>query len=237
MREIPEGFIIPKQYGAVNQGVANVSTYSGVAAGRPFEFKVIKQRNAKKSMELGYEVDDEIEVVEFLNDEKCTYCPRIDADLFANHPEILPEYTKWKTGVESGITEIKDWDGLSWGEMGTLIARGFRSVEQIESATEVQLQTIGLNWKDIKRKADLHMATKRRARGEIQETEQVSNLILEAQTAKARSAEMEAEMVKMREQLEMLMASKTVEKVEVATVAPKKVAVKKAPTRTPGVQS
>jgi hypothetical protein len=230
MREVPENFIIPTQYGQANNGVANVNAYSGQAAGRPFKFDVIKVRNAKLSEERGLEVEDSVEIVEFINDEKSSCALRIDPSLFQSHPEILADYEKWKSGKQSGITDVKEWTAISHVELGMLIARGFQSVEQIFESPDEKLQTLGLIWKDIKNKAKLHMNTKNKERGIISETEEFTNLKIEAEASRARSEQMEAEMIKMREQLEALMAGKTPEPA-------KPVVTKKPASKVAGVQS
>lgn len=174
-------FQIPTQYN-IGNGVATPKAYAGHNQRSNYYFYTIEEVNRKKSDEAGYEVRDTIEICEFKNDAKCSAAHRIDASLFEMHPEILADYQRWKQGKVSDITEVRQWDAISVGEMGTLIACGFYSVEQIVSSSDQELMVLGLAWKDIKMKADQHMKKKIRERQGIAEKEELS--AMQAELAK-----------------------------------------------------
>lgn len=147
-------------YSGVNSAQKTGRVYFGARAGLRFRFYTQEEHNLLKSEQLGYEYREPVEFCEFTIDSKNKYCPKIDVHLFNKHPEILQDYQAWKKGVESGVTLIKDWDIITPGEKGQLFMAGFDTVESIEQASEEKLYAIGTNWKDVKRKADHHIAAK-----------------------------------------------------------------------------
>lgn len=166
-------FQIPTAY-SINDGIAVPRAYQGHSQGSNYRFFTVEIPNKLKSDKAGYEVRDTVEMVEFKNDSKCSPAHRIDASLFSMHPEILSDYAKWKEGVASGVTEIKDWDVLSTIEMGLLISRGFTSVEHIANTPDNELMVLGIGWKDYKIKAAQHMKRKQIERDGIAENAEKS---------------------------------------------------------------
>lgn len=190
-------FQIPTAY-SVQDGVAVPKSYQGHTKGANYRFYTIEEVNWLKSKEAGYEVKDIIEVCEFKNDSKCSPAHRIDASLFSMHPEILADYHKWKNGVASGITDIKDWDAINTVEMGLLISRGFSSVEHIVATSDQELLTLGLGWKDIKIKAQQHMKKKQMDRDGIAEKAELSEMQKELAKRDAEIAEMKVMIMAMQ---------------------------------------
>lgn len=172
---IPEGFVLPTNY---NDSLAQSAgrAYVGMAGNRPFRFFTQEEYNPLKSEQLGYECKETVEFCEFLVDTKNKYCPRIDKHLFTQHPEILSEYQRWKEGKKSNVTEVKDWEVLSHGEMGQLIVAGFYTVEQIANAQEDQAMLIGTNWKDLQVKAQLHVKAKNKEQNKEQANQEFMEL-------------------------------------------------------------
>ena len=169
----PEGFIIPSNFSAVNMQQSAGRVFVGTtSSGQPFRFFTQEEHNKRLSEELGYEKKELIEYVEFVLDSKNKYCARIDKNIFQQHPEILADYSRWKAGKESNVTEVKDWEVLTHGEMGMLIVAGFTTVEQIFASSDDKLMMIGTNWKDVKIKAEHHIKAKeKQANGHIAVTE------------------------------------------------------------------
>lgn len=184
-------FQIPTAY-SMASGVATPKAYAGQNQKSQYFFYTIEEVNRLKSDKAGYEVKETVEIVEFKNDSKCSPAHRIDASLFSMHPEILSEYQRWKQGKVSDLTEIRSWDALTVGEMGTLIACGFYSVEQVAASTDQELMILGLGWKDIKIKADQHMKKKMRERQGLAEKAELSEVQQELAKRDAQIEEMRA---------------------------------------------
>lgn len=184
-------FQIPTAY-SMQDGVAVPRAYEGHNKGSNYRFYTIEQVNKVKSDEAGYEVKDIIEIVEFKNDSKCSPAHRIDASLFSMHPEILGDYAKWKEGIATGVTEVKNWDAISTSEMGLLISRGFTSVEHIATTSDQELMVLGLGWKDYKIKAQQHMKAKDRVKNGIAEKEELTQVQVELAKRDAEIAELKA---------------------------------------------
>lgn len=184
---IPEGFQIPTQYNSVagNSAVMTASVYTGMVKGQPFRFYQIEVLNAKKSTENRYETKDKIDMVEFYVDTKNKYAHRIDPQIFREHPEILADYSRWKEGRQSDVTEVKDWDAISYSEMGMLIAAGFHTVEQIVAADKERLMMIGTHWEDTLLKAKQHMESKHRAKRKDAAEEEAEELKASLAVSKA----------------------------------------------------
>ncbi len=177
MNYIPEGFQIPtisQNVLAAGAGIAEV--YTGMIKGQPFRFYTTEIHNAKKSALAKYEVKDTVDMVEFYVDTKNNYTHRIDAHIFTQHPEILPDYSKWKDGKKSDVTEVQAWEAITFSEMGMLIAAGFKTVEQIEAADRDTLMRIGTHWEETLNKAKQHMETKRRAKSKDKAEEEAEEL-------------------------------------------------------------
>lgn len=185
-------FQLPQEYNLLGKGVAVPKSYSGHNKGSNYTFYTIEQVNNRRSKELGYEVTDTVEIVEFKNDAKCSAAHRIDASLFEMHPEILGDYERWKKGKESDVTEVRTWDAISVGEAGRLISCGFTTVEQIVATPDQELMVIGLIWKDIKLKAEQHMKKKLMKEQAKLEKDQMSLMQQELAKRDAELAELRA---------------------------------------------
>lgn len=184
-------FQVPSEFN-IGNGVATPKAYAGHNQRSNYYFYTIEEVNRKKSDEAGFEVKDVTEICEFKNDAKCSPAHRIDASLFEMHPEILADYQRWKQGKVSDVTEVRNWDALSVGEMGNLIATGFYSVEQVASSSDTELMVLGLGWKDVKMKADQHMKKKMRDRQGIQENLELSQMQKELAVRDEQLAELRA---------------------------------------------
>lgn len=196
---IPSQFVQP-QLGAINNGVA--PTFISQTGGTPFEFKVIKQHSPKKSEELGYEFLEDVEIVLFYIDDKTVCSRRIDKTFWQDHPEILPEYERWKAGKSANMTDLREWTAVSHSEIASLFRAGFICVEQILEASDERLMAIGPDWKEVKRKAEQHLKAKTEKVEAGKYAEELSALKLERERDRAEAAELRAFMEEMKRELE-----------------------------------
>lgn len=172
MNQLPAEFQM-YQVGKERGGVAPlfISQHEGV----PFSFEMHDEVNAQKTLEVGVETMDTIEIVKFYNDPKNVAVHRITKKLFSYHPEILAEYERWKAGKASNITDLREWKAISPAEVGSCFRAGFMCVEQIVDASEERLHALGPDWKVIHTKAKAHKAKKEG----IAESAKASTLVIE----------------------------------------------------------
>lgn len=156
--EVSEFFQMPRLGNQLGDGVFN--TYAGTDKGTLFKFFTKKVTNLKKSLKAEKEVEDDVDFVEYANDIRTRYHARINSHLFRDHPELYAHYQKWKEGKKADVSDIREWQALSHGETIKCMQAGFFYVEQIHEDTEDRLYSLGTDWKEIKKKADLFIATK-----------------------------------------------------------------------------
>jgi hypothetical protein len=159
---LPEQFVMPSLGNVIPQN--GQAVYVSQHQGSPFAFNTVKVYNAQKSLELGYEYEDEVDVVTFLVDNnnatKATAVHRCDRNTFREHPEVMADYKRWKDGQKANVTDIRNWKAASYDEIGNCIRSGFMFVEQIAEAPEENLMILGSNYKEIRQKALMHTKAK-----------------------------------------------------------------------------
>ncbi len=221
MSFIPEGFIIPTNYENLSQGSAKA--YVGLANGQPFRFFQEDILSLKKSEEAGYEVYEKKDMVEFLLDAKSKNALRCDPHTFLAHPEILADYRKWKEGKISNFTDIQEWAAISHGEMGMIIAAGFSTVEQIAEATKERIDELGVYGEAIRRKAEQHVNSKKKAIRQEDQTNELIELKKQLADKNKEVSELSATMSEFQKQLAEFGSLKT----ELETANKKKAGVQK----------
>jgi len=193
--EISEFFQMPRLGNALGDGVFN--TYAGTERGTVFKFFTQKVHNLKKSEQAGKEIEDDVDFVEYINDHKTRYHARIDSHLFKEHPELYSHYQKWKEGKKADVSDIREWSAISHGEMIKCIQAGFFYVEQIGEATEDRLYSLGSDWREIKKKADLFLATKKEKREGGSTSEKFKKVEAENLSLKAAIEEMQRQIAEL----------------------------------------
>lgn len=144
---ILDGFILPgnaaadiaQKMRAVDMG-DGVSMMSGHDGAMSYRFFVHPEYNSVKSEELGYEVFDEIEMIEWLADrgtkptEQVRFLPpallSFNREGQAVRGKYLDSYLRFKEGKNAPGMPLNKWGVLSDGEVATLGAAGIFSVEQ-----------------------------------------------------------------------------------------------------------
>lgn len=156
---ISEYFQMPRLGEQIGDNVH--STYAGSDKGALFKFVTVKILNAKVTEEKGVETYDSVDCVEYYSDTKTRHTPPVDKQLLQMHPEIYQHYQNWKAGQKNDVTDIREWTGISHNEMITCAQAGMFFVEQIAESPEEKLYSLGSNWQELKRKADIFVATKK----------------------------------------------------------------------------
>jgi hypothetical protein len=158
MSEISEYFQVPRIGNQLGDGVFN--TYAGTEKGVVFKFFTQKILNQKLSEKAGKEVEENVDFVEYFNDIRTHYHARVDSHLFRDHPELYSHYQKWKEGKKADVSDVREWVAISHGEIVKCLQAGFFYIEQIHEATEDRLYSLGTEWRELKKKADLFIASK-----------------------------------------------------------------------------
>lgn len=156
---ISEFFQTPKLGEQLSDGV--FGTYTGTDKGCVFKFITVDILNQKETDRRKVETFDKVDCVEYASDTKTRHTARIDASLLKLHPELYSHYQKWKEGKKQDVTDIREWNGISHNEMISCIRAGFFFVEQLSESPDERLYALGSDWKEVKRKADIFVATKK----------------------------------------------------------------------------
>lgn len=195
MTNISEYFEMPRLGAQIGDNVFN--TYAGSEKGCVFKFLTVKVLNQKETDKQGIEIYDEVDCVEYASDTKTRYTAPIDSHMMKRHPELYAHYQKWKEGRKADVTDIREWTGISHNEMINCMQAGFFFVEQIHQSEEGKLYGLGSDWKEIKRKADIFVSTKKIKK----EAEEASSKFvhIEAENLSLKNA-----LAEMQKQVEML---------------------------------
>lgn len=210
---IPEGFKIPTNYENISAGATKA--YVGISNGQPFRFFQDKVLNAKKSEEAGFEIYDDVDLIEFILDSKCKNVLRCDRHTWVAHPEVLADYRKWKEGKVSNLTDIESWTAISHAELGMLIACGFSTVEQIVEADQEKIDMLGLSGSQLRKKAEQHVNSKKREVNKDSANEEILTLKNELKAKDSEVKELSNMMEEFKKQLAEI-ANKKAEESELA---------------------
>jgi hypothetical protein len=119
-----------------------------------FEFSTLAQRNEAKSVALGFDHYDLLEVIHFYPDRYTKTCsPVTDA-----HRRKYPDaYRRFKEGLGSRGTKIRDWNFLNDAEQATLIAGGVHTVEQLAEISGERLAQMPTKAPEWIERAKMHV--------------------------------------------------------------------------------
>lgn len=191
MSNISEYFQMPRMGEQLADGVN--STYAGTDKGCLFRFLTVKVLNVKETEKAGIEVFDDVDCVEYASDTKTRHCPPIDKQLLKTHPELYSHYQKWKEGKKNDVSDIREWSSISHNELVTCMRGGFFFIEQLAEASEERLYALGSDWKEIKRKADIFVATKKAKKEGAATAEKFNSIERENLSLKEALAQMQAQ--------------------------------------------
>ena len=179
----------------------------GIAQARPpyIEFYIGTKPDPKKSVELGYRVTKDIDMVRIIQPGSrdtlemvaSEWLDRIKVKFLENAHDALPEewiasfrkkYEMWKEGQEAPVngTSIKEWPLLSPAQVSNLMACHILTIEDVAEMTEMAMQQAGMGSRELKTKASEWLKGK-----EISEAAMLENnkLKQEIEELKAQMAE------------------------------------------------
>lgn len=119
-----------------------------------YEFATLAQRNEAKSKALGFDHFDLIEVIHFYPDRYTKTCAPVTDEHRRRYPEA---YRRFKEGLGSRGTKIRDWAFLNDAEQATLIAAGIHTVEQLAEVSGERLATMPQKAPEWIERAQMHV--------------------------------------------------------------------------------
>lgn len=193
METRPENLVMPVKY-AGKEGESVRAAVFGNDADIGIRFFIHAEFRPAKSEVMGYDVYEDIEMIEFYVDKLNRIAMMVTNEHRAKYAEL---YNRFKQGLGSSGTMIQAWNQITPSERHMLEAQGIITVEQLAEVADSRLAALPYGTAAMREKAKKHVAA---TSGKL-EAEKYGDTILELQRKLAsmearEAARLEAEAAK-----------------------------------------
>jgi hypothetical protein len=182
---IPENLVMPVKY-AGKEGETVRAAVFGNEGEVGIRFRLHSEFRPAKSEIMGYDVWEDIEIIEFFTDKLNTIPLMVTNEHRRKYAEL---YNRFKQGLGSSGTMISAWNQITPSERNMFEAQGIITVEQLAEVSDSKLAALPYGTKEAREKAKKHVAANS---GKL-EAEKYGETILELQRKLASMEAREAE--------------------------------------------
>lgn len=159
MNQLPQGFIMPTTYQQTDNPLLLKPVF-GTVDGQYVRFFMHFVYAEAKSKEAGFEVMDQIEMCEIVEDSLTKAHLRVKDLSRKQQMEFSDLYDRFKNRKESQGTHISQWTAISEADQALLMHCNIFTVEQLAGLQESDKHRLGPSGKELLEKAERHLRSK-----------------------------------------------------------------------------